>query len=245
MNELDIAADWVGPPANRSALLSLFCGDWSLGHYAANYFAKNLLPQQPEHLQRAATLGLDSSRVCLHCWHYNRNLVEEDEAHVLVDCPAHGNAREELAEALSLRVALALHTAKSSKDKLLTILGSQCASDWIAIGRFLSKVRQARRKAKLKFERLAKDLLARSYVQRKALWRSQGKAVCRHGVFWNKPVATHCPCMSNSVDALDWLDAALMPALEHETRTLVVTPFDCQYFSRMGILQAEMRRLGW
>ena len=118
-------------------------------------------------------------------------------------------------------------------------------NDWNLIGSFVGKMRQTRRKARTQLEQAAKDLQARSFVQRKACWKASGKVVCRHGVIWRRRVMTTCPCMSDDADHVDWLDAVLMPALDHESRSLVVTPFDGQYFRRLGFLQAEMRRLQW
>ena len=127
----------------------------------------------------------------------------------------------------------------------MALLGSPSRRDWEHLGQFLGRVRQARRKAKLEFERLAKELQAHRFVQRKAAWKAKGMVVCRHGVLWKKRQLASCPCMSNDIGHTAWIDARWMPALDHASQCLIVTPFDEQSFSRLGVLQAEMRRLGW
>ena len=146
---------------------------------------------------------------------------------------------------LSLTTCAQLANARTSMDKLFVLLGALEPNDWELFGRFAGKVRQARRKAKLKFEQMANDLQARRFVERRALWRASGKTVCRHGVFWRRRVLPACPCMLDDVEHVAWIDAVWMPALDHTLRCLVVTPFDAQYFRRLGILQAEARRLHW
>ena len=97
----------------------------------------------------------------------------------------------------------------------------------------------------MEVQKRAKELQGCSFVQRKAIWTSQGKTVCRHGVFWRRHRRSGCPCMANTIDEAQWFDAVLMPALDHASRSILVAPFDAQYFRRLAVLQAEMRRLRW
>ena len=83
----------------------------------------------------------------------------DDEAHVLLECLAHGLQREEFAMQLTLATATKLANARTSLHKLLVLLGAPEPLDWEVLGRFVSKLRQARWKAKCKFEHLAKELV--------------------------------------------------------------------------------------
>jgi hypothetical protein len=72
----------------------------------------------------------------------------------------------------------------------------------------------------------------------------RGRPACRHGVLFSKHQGNHCPCMNNDEDA-NWSHARFMPALDHQLRTIVATKFEASAFRRLGLLQAEARRLGW
>ena len=146
---------------------------------------------------------------------------------------------------LSTATCTRLAAANTSLDKLLVLLGATEPHDWELLGGFLGKVRQARRKDKVKFEQRAKEVVARRFMERKAAWKASGKTVCRHGVFWRTCLRAPCPCLAENFEHTAWLDATWMPALDHASKNLVVTPFDAQWFRRLGFLRAEMRRLGW
>ena len=118
---LHICIDWVKCLRKRAALLILFAGDWAIGRYAGNYFAKTLLPCRPSQIARAQSLGVEPNRVCTYCWHNCRIMVEESEAHALMECPLHGIAREESMMAISEQTFQGISVATSSQDRLLTL----------------------------------------------------------------------------------------------------------------------------
>jgi hypothetical protein len=74
----------------------------------------------------------------------------------------------------------------------------------------------------------------------KQTWRTSGRHVCRHGVFFQQP-RPHCPCMSDA-DNADWQHAVLMLALNHSLKCIVTDTFDQHTYQRLGVLQAEARR---
>ena len=127
----------------------------SAHRYSANFFAKDLLPRSKPALDSAARCGTDPSRICLQCWRKTSSIHLDDEAHVLMECPAHGVQREAFASQLSIETSNRLAAARTSFDKLLVILGSAAHEDWELLGRFVSQVRQARRRAKLEHEKSA------------------------------------------------------------------------------------------
>ena len=138
---LHVVGNWIGPVANRAALWSLLSGDWSLASYSANYFAKSLVPCKPCHVARATTAGVEPARVCLHCWHVNREVFEDSEVHVLMECPAHGPARDALILSISTCTFQAIADAPSNSDRLMALLGSADREDWQYIGKFLGQGR--------------------------------------------------------------------------------------------------------
>ena len=81
------ALDMILSRGHTAAVVAFFGGEFFLGRYAGNYFAKPLLPSSRRHIAEATALGLDVSRICLHCWQDQRYICFEDEVHVVVDCP--------------------------------------------------------------------------------------------------------------------------------------------------------------
>ena len=55
----------------------------------------------------------------------------------------------------------------------------------------------------------------------------------------------HCPCLARVPEHEAWLNAVLMPVLDPDLKTIVTAPFAADGFRRIGVLQAELRRLGW
>ena len=242
---LHVALDWVGPVKHRSAIATLLTGDWMLGRYAANFYARSVAPCSATALQDAQRVGVDPNTICLACWHSSGTLHLDDEAHVLTHCPVHGTAREELLMKLSVGTCLQLAHARSAQDKLLTLLGSQVENDWALVGEFAHKVRQARRKQRNEFEALEKWLLTQGFVHRKVAWQTHGKFVCRHGVFWQTHAHVACPCMqAPPAQSEMWHLARWMPVLDRELKAIIAVPFDSHGFRRLGVLRAELRRLG-
>ena len=89
---LHVTLSWIPQPTHRSALMSLFCGDWLLGKHSANYSAKCLLPCSPQRLRLCRDAGVDPERICMWCW-LNKDLtIEVDVDHVLLDWPAYSAA---------------------------------------------------------------------------------------------------------------------------------------------------------
>ena len=90
---LDVILNWIVLPTHRAALSALFCGDFFLARYAANYFAKGLVPQNASLQRELASVGLEADRVCLHCWNFHNKLSLERQAHVLLDCTCYSQCR--------------------------------------------------------------------------------------------------------------------------------------------------------
>ena len=107
---LHIILSWSGTPMHQAAMSALFCGDLCLGRYAGNYFARSLCPCRPDDTQDAESIGVAPTRVCLHCWHYHRNLCLDDEFHVILCCPAFERARTMQA----VRIKYSLETRRAT-----------------------------------------------------------------------------------------------------------------------------------
>ena len=58
-------------------------------------------------------------------------------------------------------------------------------------------------------------------------------------------VTDGCKCMARASSQADWQFAKFMPALDTELKCIVAVPFDITTFKRLGLLQAEAKRLGW
>eukprot|EP00973_Karenia_brevis_P018205 2500352-Karenia_brevis.AAC.1 len=84
------------------------------------------------------------------------------------------------------------------------------------------------------------------YERRKIAWKSSGLPVCRHGVLFSSAQATNdCPCMQQSPNQGAWRHARHMPALDHNLKKIICKRFDSNSFKRIGLLKAEMVRMGW
>jgi hypothetical protein len=140
-----LALDWAGPRPHRAAIAALLAGELFLGRYAGNYFAKELLPDD-RHMDRLAQPGMEASRVCLHCWHRDRTLHLEDEAHMVFECALYEKQRQDLWTDLTARTCQIHRSGATSQIKLATLLSSQSRQDLAALGRFLARCRQLRRK---------------------------------------------------------------------------------------------------
>ena len=241
---LHTALSWIGPPAYRAAAAALFGGELFLGRYAGNYFGKALLPRTSQQLTQLNALGMEASRVCLHCWHRDKSVYLEDEAHMLLDCPLYELQRHDLLNELTSSTTQNSRSASTSNDKLLTIMGSQSPADWQALGKFLARIRQIRRKVKTLMQRKAAQRIELDFYTCKAQWKREGKHVCRHGVFFDTGSSHNCLCMSPPAEA-DWCRAVLMPTLSEEFRCIVADTFCPHDVVRIGQLHAEMRRRNW
>ena len=63
-----------------------------------------------------------------------------------------------------------------------------------------------------------------------------------HGVFYKAQAAHGCDCLSHDPQ---WTDAKYMVYLDANLHALAVKPFDATTFTRLGVVQAELRRRGW
>ena len=234
---MSLALNWIGPLANRGAVTSMLAGDWFLGTYARNYYAKNLLPKQ--------THFMDVQQTCLYCWRFLQQLHIEDLSHVLWDCPAAQLAREDFILRLPLEIAESLASIQSS-ERLPHILATTDTEAWECLGTFAARVRQRRRKLRQLFQQQSERLDKTCLENARAKWRAAGRKVCRHGVFFASAPSRTCPCMAgDNADVAAWQAARFMPALDEELRAIVVRRFDVTSFTRVGCLQAESRRRGW
>ena len=238
---LDVALGWIHQPCQRAALATLFSGDMFIARYAANYFAKRLVPQRHETRLDLAINGVDADRVCLFCWSSLHVGVFEDEAHGLLECPCYGRARDVFFEQLTVTTRSALNV-QSATQKLAVLLSSHRADDWRALGYFCFHVRQIRRQRRCYFQQLQHRLENADFGNRKQNWLGKGRLVCRHGVFWRKPRFSECSCMSHNPC---WEDAVYMPYLDEEIKQVVAKQFDPGSFHRLGQIRAKMRQKGW
>jgi len=243
---MHVALDWVSSIRNRAALASLLTGDWFLGRYAGNFFAKSFLPDLVRDSAALAAARTESSRVCICCWHYRREVHEEDEAHVFISCPQYRLHRDKLRRSVSSALSRQIFGLPSAQDKLLGYLGSHMSEDWQAVGTYCGQVRQARRKLRSEFERLEALLKRCDFAAKRMAWRQRGLFVCRHGVFFVAAQGRNCPCMSaHASDDMAWQHARYMPALNEQLRKLIAVPFNAQQYVRLGVLQAQMRASRW
>jgi hypothetical protein len=233
------ALNLVGPTCDRAAVSAWFSGDFFLGRYAGNYFAKQLLPTSARHLAELGSKGIDPSRVCLHCWHFNRKPILENESHILAECPQYDAQRRDFTLEIPEQLAAEWHAADPD-DKPRLLYGSTDQKVWIALGRFLARVRQIRRRMRIDMQRSCELRGRQEFHVIKKRWRQQGKHVCRHGVFFDA-TPDACPCLQPPLEA-DWSEAVLMPALHHRLMCIVTDSFNRSEYQRLEVLQAEARR---
>eukprot|EP00973_Karenia_brevis_P038637 5332276-Karenia_brevis.AAC.1 len=128
-------------------------------------------------------------------------------------------------------------------QRLRTLLSCSEKSDWGALGHFIFRIRQLRRKFRANVERLELQYEKNGFAARKAAWKMKGNFVCNHGVFFLKAQGLSCPCMDQGASAADvWKWARWMPHLHPELRAITVMPFDHNSFLRIGVLRAQLRR---
>ena len=234
---LHIAIDLIHSVAHRCALASFLCGDWHLGKYAHNYFAKSLLPSLPRHVSAVNTHSIDASTVCLACWHHRRALHFEDEFHVVSVCPEYSVARNEMLSCLEHSALL------NSQHDLATLLSGSSASSLQAAARFLARARQIRRRRRVILESYSQRLEKSNFAAKKAAWRLKGKYACRHGVLFSAAPTGGCKCMSAATSTeTDWELAKFMPWIDPELKAIVAVPFMFAGFVRLGSLQSQLRQ---
>ena len=182
---------------------------------------------------------MDANVVCLACWHFRRSIALEDEYHVVCACPEYNKAR------LTLLSKVAPAHSLDSLRAFLQILSSSEPAVLEALGVFLSRTRQTRRKLKLTLERYNHEIVCSSFAAKRAAWRLRGRATCRHGVLFDVLPPGGCKCMSANSEELDWATARYMPALNAELKTIVARPFIREHYTRLAVLQHSAQRLGW
>lgn len=233
---LHIAMSWVTRTWHRHALYKLFSGGWFLGRYSCNYFSRSFLPADRDFEEG---LNFQKNQVCLHCWHNHRQIALECESHVLDYCPLYDAERHALLNSLGLNA----QTIDISLISLL--LQSSSAQFWEDFACFAYRVLQRRRREKKLFEKREARLASSAFTVRKAAWRSKGGMVCRHGVFFVNGQQPVCPCLKTDVEPQEWSRARYMPHLCQELRAITVIKFDASSFTRLGKIQAELRRSSW
>jgi hypothetical protein len=241
---LSLVLAWIEVPCHATALAAFAAGDFFLGRYAGNYFAKPLLPSCARHRKQLEERNLEASRVCLHCWHYKHELHLEGEDHLIFDCSLYSLQRRDLLEEMSSGSLQVIRSATTGAAKLEVLLGSNTRQDWQSLSKFLARVRQIRRRSRTKLQDLGAQRERRSFDTQKARWRKEGKFVCRHGVFFEVGHSIQCACLGAPLEA-DWSFARLMPALDPTLKCVVTDSFDPHSFQRLGCIQAEMRRRNW
>ena len=68
----------------------------------------------------------------------------DNEAHVLIACPHHGEAREACVSKLSQETYSRLSAVHTAEDKMHAMLASHVPADWEALGLFANRLRQQR-----------------------------------------------------------------------------------------------------
>ena len=241
---LSTSLDWVGSQTNRSAVAALLVGDLFLARYAGNFFAKSFIPCKRDHVLDATSLSIEPSRVCIHCWHSQRQIILESEAHVVFECPRYRVARERFFRDISTQTSALLNCNVHNGTKLNVLLSSSIADDWAALGSFIARIRQARRKMRQSFEAMSQRFARTSYTTQKAAWRTSGGYVCRHGVFFTARLG--CPCLTpRPVDPAAWAAARKMPGLCHDLKAIIAVPFKIEECERLGVLQAKAKRMDY
>jgi len=235
---LHVALNLVQNKQNRSALCALFSGDMLLGEYAANFFARSFTPKPTHRNHLPIDDDSDLNRACVFCWHTLRLFHLDDEAHACFVCPFHSRARDDLLMELGPQVLNKVRSQHSAEQQFHTMLSTTTPSDWCAVGKFLGRMRQARRNLRKQFTSMEKRINDSGFHQKKRCWLAAGKFVCRHGVFFN--VHRECECMTTNPD---WTGAQHMPYIDKETRALLTCRFERVSFRRLGQLQAQLRRL--
>ena len=163
----------------------------------------------------------------------------EDEFHVLCVCPEYAKPRADLLDQLAEQFTL------NSTNDLLQLISTCDAVTMRAVGSFLVRVRQTRRRLKNSFEQLNEKFNVHSFASKRVAWRLRGKASCRHGVLFAQLPASGCKCMNTDSTDMDWIHAKHMPALSASLKCIVAVRFDRHTFKRLAVLQAEARAMQW
>ena len=152
-------------------------------------------------------------------------------------CPEYRRARQELLSSLPPTHGLDTYQA------LVQLFSGSPQSSLPACGKFLARTRQARRRLKLQFESLSRQMESRSFACKRIAWRIKRKYCCRHGVLFEHMPDGGCKCMIGSDVSEDWVLARFMPALDENLKTIVAVPFERQSFVRLGLCKGRQAPL--
>ena len=152
--------------------------------------------------------------------------------------------RADLLQNISDQTRSAVTHAPSGQSKLLVISCSQDPADWKALGIFMARLRQFRRKHRAQFYMKTKRLSSESFASKQEQWRNNGHFVCRHGVFFTRPQLRVCPCMETGARSDDarWQYARFMPWLDHDLKEVTAVRFNVTEYKRLGQIRADMKR---
>ena len=208
-----------------------------MAKYAKNYYPRNLIPQSRAQIDRTLDAGCEPNAVCLACWQHRREVFLESEFHTLCVCPEYTAARHQL---------LSSGKTLNTQADMIAALAYKSRTEARQLGDFLARIRQTRRRLKLRFERFPETVPSKSFACRRAAWRLKRRASCRHGVLFTILPVNGCQCMNmeQSTDA-DWIHARFMPALDYDLKIIAVVPFHRERFLRLASLQHTVRQLGW
>ena len=165
-----------------------------------------------------------------------RQAFRESEYHVFCVCPEYEAARQEFTAERPLNTIADMMTALSCKTK----------ADAEKLGKFLTRMRQKRRRLKVVFERHSDQVTSKGFAVKRAAWRLQRRPSCRHGVLFTSLPEGGCKCMPRpSTDEAAWQHARFMPALDHDLKIIVAVPFQRDTYIKLDTLQRTARNLGW
>ena len=165
---------------------------------------------------------------------------------MLFDCPTYNSERAMFFRALRPQTLLAMLQGQTQSASIMAMLSSSSPNDWIALGQFLARLRQRRRKLRQKLASLQARWDRSNYHFQKWVWRASGGSVCRHGVFFSHGWVGLCRCMQDPpADDPIWTKASFMPKLSLDLKGLVKAKFQHASYRRLGQCCAELKRRGW
>ena len=143
-------------------------------------------------------------------------------------CPQYEKIRADFVKEASPKYVHLMSEAWPDHSKLSKLLASHLPEDWVAFGKFLARVRQARRLTRRRMAAFAQRSVTHNYVVRKAAWKLQGRRACSHGIFFKKQQGTTCPCMRPQSSSNAWRLTKFTPYLDNETKTMAIKNSICQ-----------------
>ena len=169
----------------------------------------------------------------------------EDEAHVMLECPAYNQQTTDMMMKFSAVFKAGLEKIVSNQGRLEALLSCQKIRDFTTIAKFVSRTRQRKRKLGLELALTPKILKEQSFHEKRDAWRNSGRRACRHGVLFADAPGVNCPCVNSTTSEGDWHSAAWMPAISEDLKALIAVKFEAANYKRLGVLQAELRRRQW